>query len=289
MIRARASAMVQTTRLTLRIARARQRERDALIRAGERLAALGHRPPAGPCQPPLGEIQRLRAGLDAHAAALSGSLDADRRDYLAVATWMRPVVIVRGVCARTVLRHWVARKRRDLVPLYQQLAAAALTEPGGASGGLLLSPSLTDAVRSARSEQASLIAERTRLLEPFGGSAYPAWVGVVVEEVVAFGRALVTQLRGQMIPRASALAGLAAGWWVTRTFTTSRPRSLLRSLGIGSGGTHVVSSDTYQSMRFWLPLLAAAICAYLGDRLARWIQQRYHPRAEPITELSVTT
>jgi len=92
-----------------------------------------------------------------------------------------------------------------------------------------------------------------------------------------------------MIPRASALAGLAAGWWVTHTYTTSRPRSLLSSLGIGSGGTHVVSSDTYQSMRFWLPLLAAAVCAYLGDRLARWIRQRYHRRSEPMTELSVTT
>jgi len=289
MIPARARAMAHTARLTLRIDRARQREQAALIEAGERLATSGHRPPAGACQPVLSEIQRLRAGLDAHAAALSGSLAADRRDYPAVASWMRPAVIVRGVCARAVLRHCMARKRRDLAPLYLQLAAAALAEPSGASGGLLVAPSLTDAVRSARAELASLIGERGRLLEPFGGNAYPAWVGVVVEEVVAFGRAFVTQARGQMIPRASALAGLAAGWWVTHTYTTSRPRSFLRSLGIGSGGTHVVSSDTYRSMRLWLPLLAAAICAYLGDRLARWIQRRYHSRPEPITELSATT
>jgi predicted PurR-regulated permease PerM len=40
----------------------------------------------------------------------------------------------------------------------------------------------------------------------------------------------------------------------------------------------VVSADTYQSMRFWLPILAAAISAYLGDRIARWLQQRYEAR-----------
>jgi len=95
----------------------------------------------------------------------------------------------------------------------------------------------------------------------------------------------------------SALAGLAAGWWVTHTYTTSRPRALLRSLGIGSGGTQVISAETYERMRFWLPILAAAVCAYLGDRIARWIRQRYRPsirisprrRSDAITHLSATT
>jgi len=61
-------------------------------------------------------------------------------------------------------------------------------------------------------------------------------------------------------------------------------------------GTHVVSGDTCRSMRFWLPFLAAAICAYLGNRIARWIQQRYHPhrehcgspQPEPMTHRSLT-
>ena len=292
----RVSAMRHAAGLDLRIRRARQREYDALAHAGEQLARSGHRPPASACQPILAEIQRLRAGLDALAAALSGTLDADRRDYLAVAKWMRLVVILRGLCGRTVLRHRAAVARRNLVPLYRQLAAAALAEPTGASGGLLVQPALSDAVRGARTELGSLVAERTRLLEPFDGKAYPAWVRIVVEEVVAFARTLVTQLHGQAIPRASALAGLAAGWWVTHTYTDSRPRSVLRSLGLGSGGTHVVHGDTYRNMRFWLPVLAAAICAYLGDRIARWIQQRYHPRPshapsqpEPMPHLSVPT
>jgi hypothetical protein len=292
----RVSAMRHAGGLDLRIRRARQRECDALARAGEQLATSGHCPPAGECQALLAEIQRLRGELDAHAAALGGSLDADRRDYFAVAKWMRPVVILRGLCARAVLRHRAAGARCNLVPLYRQLAAAALAEPSGASGGLLVQPALTDAVRGARTELGSLVAERTRLLEPFGGKAYPGWVGFAVDEVGAFTHALATQLHGQVIPRASGLAGLAAGWWVTHTYTASRPRSVLRSLGIGNGGTHVVSGDTYRSMRFWLPLLAAAICAYLGNRIARWIQQRYHPhrehsgspQPEPMTHRSLT-
>jgi hypothetical protein len=297
MLRARLHAILQTARLTLRAQLARQQERDALIRAGELLATSGHRPPAGACRPVLEEIQRVRAGLDAQSALLSGSLEADRRDYLAVAGWMRPVVILRGWCARAVLRHRLARARRELSPLHRQLAAAALAEPSGASGGLLLPPALADAVRSARAELTALGAERARLLEPFGGQAYPSWVGLAIEELAAFARALVTQARSQILPRSSALAGLAAGWWVTHTYTDSRPRALLRSLGIGGGGTHVVRSETYRGMRFWLPLLAAAVCAYLGDRLARWIEQRYHPRPahsrdrspEAMTRLPATT
>jgi hypothetical protein len=45
-------------------------------------------------------------------------------------------------------------------------------------------------------------------------------------------------------------------------------RSILRSVGIGHGGTHVVSASTYKVMQVGLPLLAAAVCAYLGQRIA---------------------
>ncbi len=43
----------------------------------------------------------------------------------------------------------------------------------------------------------------------------------------------------------------------------------MNTVGLGRGGTHVVSGTTLKAMNFWLPILAAAICAYLGDRLAR--------------------
>jgi hypothetical protein len=84
---------------------------------------------------------------------------------------------------------------------------------------------------------------------------------------VGFGRAVARQLRSQVFPKAPALVGLAVGWWVANTYTDSHLRSALRSIGIGSGGTRVVSSSTYETMSFWLPLLAAALCAYIGEKI----------------------
>ena len=90
-------------------------------------------------------------------------------------------------------------------------------------------------------------------------------------EALGFGRALWQQLRAHLVPKTPAVVGMVVGWWIVNTYTDSHLRSVLRSVGIGSGGTHVVSGSTYRAMQFWLPLLAAALCAYLGERLAgRW-------------------
>ena len=277
MIRARAGAAVHAARLELQMKRAEQREREALARAGALIAASERVPASG--EPPalVAEARRLRLALEAHSAAVARSLEADRADYPAVAAWMRPLVVLRGLSARAVLRHQVARCERELRPLHERLAAAALAEPGAA--GASVPGTLAEAIRGARAERDTALAERTRRLEAFEGKALPPWLGWVAEEGKALGRSLVKQLQGQLLPRASALAGLAAGWWVAHTYTDSRPRSLLRSVGIGHGGTHVVSGDTYRAMSFWLPIAAAAICAYLGDRMARWVRSRYQPGA----------
>lgn len=278
MIRARAGAAVHAARLEFQMKRAEQREREALARAGELLAASERAPAHGEPQALAAEAQRLRLELEAHSAAVARSLEADRADYAAVAGWMRPLVVLRGLSARAVLRHQVARCQRELRPLHERLAAAALAEPGTA--GASIPGTLAEAIRGARAERETALAERTRRLEAFDGKALPPWLGWMADEGKALGRSLVKQLQGQLLPRASALAGLAAGWWVAHTYTDSRPRSLLRSIGIGHGGTHVVSGDTYRALSFWLPIAAAAVCAYLGDRLARWVRQRYQtPRA----------
>jgi hypothetical protein len=39
-----------------------------------------------------------------------------------------------------------------------------------------------------------------------------------------------------------------------------------------------VSASTFKAMSFWLPLLAAAVCAYLGERIVRTYRAR---RARP--------
>jgi hypothetical protein len=107
------------------------------------------------------------------------------------------------------------------------------------------------------------------------GDSRPEWTGAMVRESREFSTAVWQQLRGKLLPRASALAGLAAGWWVASTYTDSHLRSIMNTVGLGRGGTHVVSGSTYKAMSFWLPILAAAICAYLGDRVARAIKHRH--------------
>jgi hypothetical protein len=273
MIRTRAGAAVHAARLEIQMKRAEQREREALARAGALLAASEREPASGEPQALVAEGRRLRLALEAHSAAIARSLEADRAEYAAVAGWMRPLVVLRGLSARAVLRHRVARCERELRSLHERLGAAALAEPGAA--GASVPGTLAETTRGARAERETALAEWTQRLEAFEGTALPPWLGWVADEGKALGRSFVKQLHGQFLPRASALAGLAAGWWVAHTYTDSRPRSLLRSIGIGHGGTHVVSGDTYRAMSFWLPIAAAAVCAYLGDRIARWVRQRY--------------
>ena len=85
------------------------------------------------------------------------------------------------------------------------------------------------------------------------------------------------QLRPNILPRFPALIGLAVGWWIADTYTSSHFKSVLHSLGIG-GGKRVVSGETYRTMLFWFPILAAGLCAYVADRAKLLIQHRYVPR-----------
>jgi hypothetical protein len=176
-----------------------------------------------------------------------------------------------GVAVRAVLRHRIALAQRALTPDYQAIGTGLVNEPALARG-THLPPDFADAVASARADLVAATDERVRRLAGLGGSAVPAWTG---REGTALGRAIWDQLRPQLFPRASVLAGLTVGWWVTQTYTDSHWRSTLNSIGIGHGGTHLVSSGTYRAMSFWLPLLAAALCAYVGDRVAHAVRQRY--------------
>lgn len=177
------------------------------------------------------EIAASRGETD-HLLALSEecrrSYEADRADSALVDAWMLPLVTVRGIAARVVLRHRIARGHRQLRIRYETLGREAAT----------------GVVEPVRAQPRAL-----------------------AEEAGRFGRTFWNQLRPTIFPKAPALAGLTVGWWIANTYTDSRWKSLARSIGIGSGGTTVVSGDTYRAMRFWLPLLAAAICAYAGERI----------------------
>jgi hypothetical protein len=255
----RLQAVTHQIRLDLHGKWLRRRERASLCRLGETLAS------AGPIESQ--DMRRWKQEIDAGLARIESlarerrqSLEADRADLATVARWMGPVVVLRGVCTRLVHRHLMAAARRGLRPCYE-----ALGELAAGGGDAPTGP--TRQVAEVRAGLARVRAERERWVAPYGGSAIPAGATRVGVETAGLGRAVARQLRSQFLPKAPALVGLAVGWWIANTYTDSHLRSALRSIGIGSGGTRVVSSSTYEAMSFWLPLLAAALCAYLGERI----------------------
>ena len=252
-MRARFQAQFHEIRLDLRSRRLRRRERLALRRLGAEVASSGA---AGgeALASHLAGIAESERRIAALLAETRASLEADRADLRELAGWMTPVVLVRGVCTRMVLRHRRSIERRALRPRLEAL-------------GEMVSGSSASEVGALRVQLALIASERERWGAPYGGSALPAWAPQAARETVGFGRAVLRQLRSQVFPKAPALAGLAVGWWIANTYTDSHFRSALRSIGIGSGGTRVVSSSTYEAMSFWLPLLSAALCAYLGERI----------------------
>jgi hypothetical protein len=260
----RLNAQLHEIRLDLHGRWLRRQERVALRRLGEAVAG-------GPEGPEPGEAARLTADLaadgrrlDEFAAEAAASLEADRTDLGAVAPWMRPVVIARGVCARAVLRHRRALHRRALGPRFEALGALVVADQAREASD----------IHAARASLGRLRLERERRLASFGETAHPAWARHAAVESAGLVRAILGQLRAALLPKAPALAGLAVGWWVANTYTDSHFRSALRSVGIGSGGTHVVSGSSFKAMSFWLPLLAAAVCAYLGERIVRYYRAR---------------
>ena len=76
------------------------------------------------------------------------------------------------------------------------------------------------------------------------------------------------------IPGVSAIAGLLVGSWVASTFTTSPFRGFLASWGIIKGGSRVVSTTTYSFLSIALPILAAAITAYIVQKAMKVFREK---------------
>jgi hypothetical protein len=215
-------------------------ERASFRRAGERLAASAEASGPEALRPWQDEIRRATERLAEIAGERRAVAEAEARDLAQVSWWIRPVVLLRGWASRVVLQDHGRRvlRARDLA--HEALGRAA------AFRGKASPPRVVPAANEA---------------------ALPLWAGRAGFEARGLAGALWNQLRSHLFPKAPALAGMAVGWWIANTYTDSRVRSVLRSVGIGSGGTHVVSGSTYRAMSFWLPLLAAAVCAYVGDRV----------------------
>ena len=260
-------AQLHEVRLGLQERRLRHRERLALRRRGEQVVRAGG-PGSEASARLVAEIDEGERRADALTAESRASLDADRADLRVVAAWVRPAVILRGACTRLVLRHRRSLERRALRSLFEALGQLAAESEQRRDTGI------AGELVAVRGRLAAVTAERKRWGAPFGGRALPSWTERAGAEAVVFGCAVVAQLRAHLLPKAPAIVGLTVGWWIANTYTDSHLRSVARSLGIGSGGTRVVSSSTYEAMSFWLPLLAAAMCAYLGERLGAYYRER---------------
>jgi hypothetical protein len=257
-------AQAHDIRLNLHRRWLRRQERAALRQLGQDIASDTENDDPE-LRAILSEIATARQQLGAVAEERAASLAADRADLRQVPHWIRPLVIARGLCGRAVLYHRESAVRRRLMPLHEAAGARAAARDSTAQQPELL---------EARDKLDRLGLERDERLSGLGGTAHPAWIRRMALESAGLARAFVKQLRSTLLPKAPALAGLAVGWWIANTYTDSHLRSALRSIGIGRGGTHVVSASTYKAMSFWLPLLAAAACAYLGERLAQFYGER---------------
>ena len=82
-----------------------------------------------------------------------------------------------------------------------------------------------------------------------------------------------TQIFNQ-IPGVSAISGLLVGSWVASTFTTSRFKGFLASWGLIKGGTRVVSTTTYSFLSIALPILAAALTAYIVQKAMKAFREK---------------
>ena len=76
------------------------------------------------------------------------------------------------------------------------------------------------------------------------------------------------------IPGVSTLVGLLMGSWVASTFTNSPLRGFLASWGLMKGGTHVVSTATYRFISVFLPVIAAALTAYVVQKVLRSYREK---------------
>ena len=271
----RIAAAVVSWRLDWKIGPARRRERVALRILGGALAgsaAVGR----------LVDEVRSRGHAEDHLrTALRASLEEDRADFATASGRARPFVVVRGVAARAVLRDRLRAARRAREETRERLGKAALDGSANVSREAFVQDAIVRA-RDARARLSALVTERAALLAPFGGSAWPDWMHGAWREISALAAALLRVSCGQFVRWLPAVAALAVGWWVAATFTDSQLIVTLHSWGIGHGPRWAVSPESFEAMRVWFPIAAAAVCAYVGNRFGARIRARYAaPALEP--------
>lgn len=205
------------------------------------------------------------------AQRLAASLEADRRDYRATeASLGRWLIVVRGILDRLVVRDEVWRARRELPGRLRELGARVLADAEAAE--TLPADERTHAVVAQKALR-DATSEREALLTPFGGQALPTPLRILAGEFAAFFEFVREELTRKVFLRLPALAAMGAAWWVTQRFTSGRFEGRLNHyFGVGRTG---LSPEAIGWLSFWLPVLAAALVAYLVSRLSKRVRRRY--------------
>ena len=252
----RIRAALQSRRLYRAARRVRGMEQIALRELG---AGIPNAPRAGP----LADVARRRKALDDARAAVAASLVQDRADYPAVRFAVRPMVILRGMAHRIVLREHVRRRTIDCDAASERLGEAALD--------LGIDAPAAERIRSLRAEAEALESRWAAVVAPYGGSPVPSFVLHVGQETARFARAAVNQLATRM----PAIVGLLAGFSVATLFTGSP----LHPWDIGRAAERFAGSDASDIVGVWLPICAAALCSYGSARLGAKVRARYGAEA----------
>jgi hypothetical protein len=247
--------------LERRAARARRDERRALASAGRTLLDA-HLPED--LHEHAERIRQLDQRMASLHADLVQSLEADRSDFARASERMRWCVIARGLLDRVFLREEARKARHELPAAESELGRAAF-EPRHAGLRERLPSEIVRAIEECRAIAQAAEQERARRLAPYGEEPLPRAVAWILRELGSLGRHLGRQLSIKLFLRAPALAALVAGWWVGRWYTKEwwDPFDWFHD------------RSTRQRLGFWLPILAAAACAWAMALVTRWVQRRY--------------
>ncbi len=249
---------------------AERREAFALAAVGRALVASGPIDEKFGANSAVMQIEHASRRLEGWRRRLSDSLDQDRADYAIASPLGRWLVVARGVLDRFVVRDRIRFTERELEKHESALGRIAIGWREPAIDARLPAAHVADALRERATIESSE-KERAEWVAPYGGDPWPAGL----RELRRFAHFVWKELRPKLLPRAPAIAGILVGWWIGSTFSDSWRDGVLSHFG--GSDRHYLSSDTLRNLQFWLPLTAAALCAYLGEFIGARVHRRYMP------------
>lgn len=222
------------------------------------------------------ELRARIASIVRHMAALDGALDdsfkKDQQDYAQATQLMRWVVVARGILDRFILKDHVRYDRHERERLTRELGLLA-GDPAHAALLEAVPVSLRDALAMVRAEAESLQQERERRLAPWHGEALPGWLTTIQCEGQTFLRFVWKQLLGKIFLSAPALGAMVGAWWIAHAYTDDRFERALHRMGLS--GRDYMSPETLRLLKFCVPILAGAFCAYLVATISVRVQRKY--------------